>query len=360
MMEKHTERDDEALARELAARLDAGMFTPTEDDSPDLKALLATYSRLQEDVPQPDPSLYKQVKHTILQEEGEPEGQRPPDTRRRERNPAPWHTRRWLVPAFYAFTVLLVAFGFGALRWFDTMPTRVDDHQTILVGQTGLVPDSDASLRVVVQDFGKGEPIEGALVRVSLKPSAGRSIPLFEGATDDTGSLPLQFRVPADLSGEASLIVETESDVGRDSLEQAVTVSRDYRVLLSSDKPLYQPGQTIHMDGLALSAFDQTPARGETVSFLVEDAKGNKVFRQSVPTSEYGIAATDFVLADLVNQGEYKLSAAVSTDPTVEGTGDSATRSEKTVEVRPYVLPKLAWRSPPTAASTYRASTSRA
>jgi len=341
MMEEHTERDDEALARELAARLDAGMFTPTEDDSQDLKALLATYSRLQEDVPQPDPSLYKQVKHAILQEEGEPEVQRPPDTRRRERNPAPWHTRRWLVPAFYAFTVLLVAFGFGALRWFDTMPTRVDDQQTILVGQTGLVPDSDASLRVVVQDFGKGEPIKGALVRVSLKPSAGRSIPLFEGATDNTGSLPLQFRVPADLSGEASLIVETESDAGRDFLEQAVTVSRDYRVLLSSDKPLYQPGQTIHMRALALSAFDQTPARGETVSFLVEDAKGNKVFRQSVPTSEYGIAATDFVLADLVNQGEYKLSAAVSTDPTVEGAGDSVTRSEKTVEVRPYVLPKF-------------------
>ena len=58
-MEKHTERDDKALAEELAARLDAGMLTPAEDDSPELKALLATYSRLQEDVPEPDPSLYK-------------------------------------------------------------------------------------------------------------------------------------------------------------------------------------------------------------------------------------------------------------------------------------------------------------
>ena len=340
-MEEYTERDDKALAEELAARLDAGMFSPTEDDDPELKALLATYSRLQEGLPEPDPNLYKQVKHAILREEGKLKEQKSPSTRRRERKSSPWRTRRWLAPAFYALTVLLVAFGFAALRWIDTLPTRVDDHQTILVGQTRLVPDTDASLRVVVQDFGKGQPIDGALVKVSLKPSSGRGISLFEGTTDGTGSLPVQFRVPADLSGEARLIVETESEVGRDSLEQTVTVSRDYRVLLSSDKPLYQPGQTIHMRALVLSAFDQTPARGETVSFLVEDAKGNKVFRQSVTTSEYGIAATDFVLADLVNQGDYKLSAAVSTPDTVEGADDSVTRSEKTVEVRPYVLPKF-------------------
>ena len=111
---------NEALAEELAARLDAGMLTPTEDDSPELKALLATYSRLQEEVPEPDPSLYKEVKHAILQER-EPEAQRDPGTRPRERKPSIWHTRRWLAPAFYALTVLLVAFGFAALRWIDTM-----------------------------------------------------------------------------------------------------------------------------------------------------------------------------------------------------------------------------------------------
>ena len=68
-MEEHTERDDAALAEELAARLDAGMLTPREDDSPELKALLATFDRLQEEAPEPDPSLYKQVKHALRQQE---------------------------------------------------------------------------------------------------------------------------------------------------------------------------------------------------------------------------------------------------------------------------------------------------
>jgi hypothetical protein len=334
-VEENREQRDKELAEELAARLDAGLLNPTEDDSPELKALLARYSRLQEAVPEPDPDLYKQVKQSVLQDVGETDEQKTPDAQRGEPKPSFWSTRRWLAPDFYVLTVLLVVLGFAALWWVDTLPTRLDEQQTILVGQNQLVPGSEASVRVVVQDFGQGEPIDGALVRVSLQPSGGRVIPLFEGRTDETGSLPVQFRVPAEASSKARLIVETESEVGSDSLEQSVIIQRDYRLLLSSDKPLYQPGQTIHMRALVLSNFDQAPARGEPVNFLVEDAKGNKVFRQTVTTSDYGIAAADFVLADLVNQGSYKLGVSI------QGADDSETRSEKTVEVRPYVLPKF-------------------
>lgn len=225
---------------------------------------------------------------------------------------------------------LFVVAGFAAAWWVNTLPQRVDEQQSILLSPTRFVPDSDGSIRVIVQDFGRGEPIAGATVRVSLKPAGGRAIPLFEGKTDESGSLPVSFHIPADAPEEATLVVETRSRAGRDKLEQPISIQRDYRLLLTTDKPLYQPGQTIHMRALALSAFDLTPARGATVNFLVEDAKGNKVYRQSVVASEFGVAAADFTLADLVNQGNYKISAAIG-----------ETVSEKTVEVRPYVLPKF-------------------
>ena len=239
--------------------------------------------------------------------------------------------KRWLATALHVLIILAVVAGFVSLHWVTTLPERMDEQQTVVVGQTRFAPDSDASVRVVVQDFGAGRPIAGAQVKVSLKPAGGKAIPLFEGQTDETGSLPVLFHVPADVPAEAQLVVETESAVGHDRVEQPVTIQRDYRLLLTSDKPLYQPGQTIHMRALALSTFDLTPARGATVNFLVEDSKGNKVFRQSVTASDFGVASADFTLADLVNQGDYKLSVAI---------GD--TRSEKTVEVRPYVLPKFA------------------
>jgi 5-hydroxyisourate hydrolase-like protein (transthyretin family)/archaellum component FlaF (FlaF/FlaG flagellin family) len=238
--------------------------------------------------------------------------------------------QRWLTTALYLLIILAVVAGFVALWWVNTLPERVDDQQTVVLGQTRFAPDSDASVRVVVQDFAKGKPIAGAQVKVSLKPDKGKTVPLYEGETDETGSLPVSFHVPADAPTEAQLIVETESAVGRDQVEQPVTIQREYRLLLTSDKPLYQPGQVIHMRALALSTFDLTPARGATVNFLVEDAKGNKVFRQSMPASDFGIAAADFTLADMVNQGNYKLSVSI---------GD--TYSEKTVAVRPYVLPKF-------------------
>ncbi len=110
-----------------------------------------------------------------------------------------------------------------------------------------------------------------------------------------------------------------------------MTLQRDYRVLLTTDKPIYQPGQTIHLRALALSTFDLKPASGQPLEITIADGKGNKVFRQQLTTSNYGAASADFQLASQVNRGAYKISAVF----------DSVT-SEKTVTVESYVLPKFA------------------
>jgi 5-hydroxyisourate hydrolase-like protein (transthyretin family) len=239
--------------------------------------------------------------------------------------------KHYLPTALKLLIILIIAAGFAVLWYIATMSERADAQQTILVGPTRLAPGSQAGLRVVVQEVGRGRPLANAAVKVSLQAQSGGPVePLFEGVTDASGSLPLDFRVPDQAEGDYQLIVETESTAGSDRLERPIAVERDYRLLLTTDKPLYQPGQTIHMRALALSRLDLTPARQASVDFLVEDAKGNKVFRQSVLASDFGIAAADFTLANRVNQGDYKLSLSL---------GD--TRSEKTVEVKPYVLPKF-------------------
>ena len=53
--------------------------------------------------------------------------------------------RRWLTTALYLLIVLSVVAGFVALRWVATLPERVDDQQTVVVGPTRFAPDSDAS-----------------------------------------------------------------------------------------------------------------------------------------------------------------------------------------------------------------------
>ena len=73
-----------------------------------------------------------------------------------------------------------------------------------------------------------------------------------------------------------------------------MTVERDYRVLLTTDKPIYQPGQVIHLRALALGTFDLTPAAGQALEVTIADGKGNKVFRKTLTTSDFGVGRGRF------------------------------------------------------------------
>jgi len=217
----------------------------------------------------------------------------------------------------------------GGLAYVATLPDRLGDQETVLLGQTRFSPGSQAALRVAVRRFADGQPVPEAAIKVTLKPrDGGKTVTLFEGTTDTLGTADVRFTVPAGVDAQQTLSVVTKSSLGRDRLERNVTVERSYKVLLTTDKPLYQPGQAIHVRTLALDAFTLHPAAEQPVEFIIADPKGNKVFRQTEIASANGVAAVDFQLADEVNTGPYKITATV---------GD--TTSEKTVTVKHYVLP---------------------
>ena len=45
------------------------------------------------------------------------------------------------------------------------------------------------------------------------------------------------------------------------------------------------------------------------LTFVVEDSRGNKVFKKATQNDKFGIASADFALADEVNLGTYHLRA---------------------------------------------------
>jgi alpha-2-macroglobulin-like protein len=51
--------------------------------------------------------------------------------------------------------------------------------------------------------------------------------------------------------------------------------------MVSTDKPVYQPGQTIHVRSLALQRPDLRAAGRQSVEFTVTDPKGNVIFKQT-------------------------------------------------------------------------------
>ncbi len=201
--------------------------------------------------------------------------------------------------------------------------------ETHLIGSTEFLAGSMPTLRLVALNHATGEPVANAGVSFAIKSDASKSI-LFRGRTDERGTVDAAFRIPEDLAGQHTLVVQVSSPLGEDVIENPITIRKAHKILLTTDKPLYQPEQTIHIRSLSLSRATLQPAGEDDVIIEVQDAKGNKVFKHATKTDRFGIAAADFVLADEVNMGTYKIRVILG-----------ETTVEKDVTVKRYVLPKF-------------------
>ena len=122
----------------------------------------------------------------------------------------------------------------------------------------------------------------------------------------------------------AALAIEILANKGDSQarIEQAIQIKRGYKVMLTTDKPLYQPGQLIHIRTLSLQQPKLNSVKKQPLLLEIEDSKGNKVFKREIKTDDFGIAAADFQLADEINMGTYKIRAIMGT-----------TTSEKSVNI---------------------------
>ena len=198
-----------------------------------------------------------------------------------------------------------------------------------VIGPNSFQAGTQAGVRVVAFNRFNGQPLADVKVDLSFKDKDHR-LPLFRGATDAGGSARVAFPVPEQPLTDPSLVVVARARGQEVGVEQAVRVEHRIKILLTTDKPLYQPGQTMHIRALALAAGTRLPAAKREAVIEVADAKGNKVFKRKVRTSDFGVAAIDFALANEVNMGDFKIKIAI----------DDST-AEKTVEVKRYVLPKF-------------------
>jgi hypothetical protein len=208
-------------------------------------------------------------------------------------------------------------------------PTGLD---IAVLGQQQLMPGTHASLRIRVVDRGTGRSaLRGVPVRVALLAPDGREQSLAEFSTDDEGGGSPRFELPDWPDGRYQLrIVAQPPDSTTETFTRAVQLKRSWKVMLSSDKPVYQPGQTIHLRALALRRPDLRPVADQPAVFTLIDPKGNVLFKHGRATSAFGISSADCALAQEIQEGPYTVACKV---------GD--TESKLGVEIKRYVLPKF-------------------
>jgi len=205
-----------------------------------------------------------------------------------------------------------------------------------ILGQQSYLTGGQAAVRVIVTDS-KQEVIAGPGslgIELIIPNEKGRV--LFTGRLNRRGTTEAQFRFPAGLVGSYRLHYVVDTPIGSTEFTQPVRLEDKVSILLTTEKPIYQPGQTIHTRALALDRSSHGAAARHKLTFEVEDSRGNKVFKKSTETDEFGIASAEFALADEVNLGTYHLRALL-------GEADTAptNQAEIALNVEKYVLPKF-------------------
>ena len=191
-----------------------------------------------------------------------------------------------------------------------------------------LLVNVPATVRVFALDPWTGAPLEDVPVSLRMTTADGGEEEVY-GTTGEAGTTVLEL--PGGDEGEAQVEASaSEGDYAAGYTVADVEVQRSHRVLLTTDKPRYQPGQTMYVRALSLTRPSLAADAGSELTFEVYDGKGNMVFREYAETDDFGVASTTFRIANQVNEGDYRVKALIG-----------STETARTVVVEHYVLPKF-------------------
>lgn len=202
-------------------------------------------------------------------------------------------------------------------------------YDVTLIAPSELYADTQSHVRVIARDS-SGVPLVGQTISLEMVNEDGSRTALFSGETDEFGVMTAPVEIGPDELGSSQLVALMAVGETTEQVETSVRVTREQRVLVTTDKPVYQPGQRIHVRTLALNRPSLRPAADREVTFEVQDARGNRVFRNVATTDAYGVASLEIPLASELNEGTWQVNAIVD--------GVTTTRS---VRVEPYSLPKF-------------------
>ncbi len=114
--------------------------------------------------------------------------------------------------------------------------------------------------------------------------------------TDSAGNSTVVFRLPEHPTDQDGTIT---ADVARGAFSEEATLDFQFpdepapAVTVTTDKPLYQPGQTVHMR-VFVKGSDARAMAGAKMNVAIEDENGSEQFHEKIVTSRFGIASADW------------------------------------------------------------------
>lgn len=189
---------------------------------------------------------------------------------------------------------------------------------------------TDGSLRPHVRVFHPYDrrPLPGVEVTATVEDHDFAAT----ATTDERGEAEIVLPVPEDFDYDGFTVVAVARYRGQEREAEAWAFAElgAPRVILGTDKKLYQPGQRLYVRGLWLG-HDGRPLAEQAVKLALEDARGRVVFFAELVTSPFGVAATEWRIPPTAEEGRYTIEAGF---PPILYAGTS-------VDVSRYELPRL-------------------
>jgi hypothetical protein len=195
-----------------------------------------------------------------------------------------------------------------------------------LISLSEIMPDSFRLLVSAPQEVGKeakyairaralhpltGKPVPGVNVeaRMAYEEDGNERELKSSGVTNSIGEALLEFKLPGPLKAEeVEIKVLARRDGFLQEAEEEINLLYPNRVLVSTDKPLYQPGQTLRVRVLGLDRDRKAWANVEG-TLKIRDPEGSYIFRAGLKTSRFGVASVDWPISDSARLGEYFIEA---------------------------------------------------
>lgn len=137
----------------------------------------------------------------------------------------------------------------------------------------------------------------------------------------EDGFVDFIFEAPPSADEDSDDDFDIEITAKRGDFEQSTSLSFDPRSNFSgrfqTDKPIYQPGQTLHLRAV-ISNPQGRPAAGAKVSLQIDDAQGERAHTVPLVASKFGIIQQDWPIPASAALGVYRISLVREGDITAQ------------------------------------------
>ena len=205
-------------------------------------------------------------------------------------------------------------------------------------------PGNKFPVRVRVEDPINGKPLHGVAVELALEVEDDDDKAIKRTVTTDySGYAVYSFDLPKEMEGDEGAV---RAMAKRGPYSEQAILHFDLRakgkLTLTTDKPLYQPGQTAHFRVLAFGP-DKRAFANQDLVITVEDEEGNEQFHEAIKTSRFGVASADWDIPQKLRLGDYEIHTTLKS---LEDEYDSP-QARASVRISRYELPTFTVKADP-------------